>query len=819
MNLALHKQGDSVTFASQTQTGAVTTASVLAEVQFGGGSDGYIIGNADDFDLKIVGDKVQFVCFSGSETRTLTTPNTYSDSQRHLFVGVRDGLNVYLYVDGVQVASGAFTSNPTRSYKIQGIGQRGNNTNYGKFIAYRLGLLSKALSAGEVTALWNSGNPATLSAQANLMAGYNCNEGSGTTITDVSGNNKTGTIQNPNGVYTNWIDGTRTTPTTFFASPTGSIGNNGSANNAAWTTTYALSHPPGVIPGDTLKFKDGSSFSNSAHTSCYLTGNSSNSIIVRAESTYGHFPKQVKFDGAGIGSSGSIFDIYGKYVDFYDWEIYNSNPSRVTNQIGSAPTDIIRNMGVQVWGAGIRFFYPYIHDCNSNGIAVFDPAGDVTVHRALLINCGWRSTVVGERDHGHGLYTHNNIQSANIKWVDCVSINNYYYQAQQYTSQYAIDSYNQEWDGFHCSGTYGVGIVGASPKHNFKFKNGNVNAPVEFGYGGEDNYDLDADNLIVQSPSQPITARSWRNLNIKNSTLISTQTNLNAGLGTISKTVGNILGTLDFAGNAYYAKTGINVNQAFVVYNQDGSNPAYKTFAQWQSVPLDATSTATYSAGGKPTSNVVKYRPDSVVTGSGLFIVWNWQLLSTVSINLSNFGLVNGQNYDIFDCHNLGAGAIVSNVYNNSSPNINLSTASNGVAPRINDAGTTPAALLPEFGIFMVVPGAVAAGAPNAPSLPDSPNLPIQRINPTSITFKWKLNSINESNVLVRYRIVGNASWTQETLSNGITQLAKTTLTPGVTYEAEVSTINGSGQSAWLQLGETTTTVVHYFGSTEPSLI
>jgi len=61
---------------------------------------------------------------SGNTTCALTSPNTYNDSNWHYAVGVWDGTNAYLYIDGSQVASHA-DSAPTNynGYWRLGFGQ------------------------------------------------------------------------------------------------------------------------------------------------------------------------------------------------------------------------------------------------------------------------------------------------------------------------------------------------------------------------------------------------------------------------------------------------------------------------------------------------------------------------------------------------------------------------------------------------------------------------------------------------------------------------------------------------------------------------
>jgi len=83
-----------------------------------------------------------------------TTSGTYNDGAWHYVVGVADGTNIYLYVDGVLVASDANTS--TSSSGILFInGEPGES--YGSSNMDEVGIWDRGLSPSEVTTLYNNG--------------------------------------------------------------------------------------------------------------------------------------------------------------------------------------------------------------------------------------------------------------------------------------------------------------------------------------------------------------------------------------------------------------------------------------------------------------------------------------------------------------------------------------------------------------------------------------------------------------------------------------------------------------------------------------
>lgn len=104
--------------------------------------------------------------------------------------GVYDGTNMFVYVNGVQdgtvAQTGSFTANsPFYVSQSAGGGVRMFNGFIDDIRCYKRGL-----TATEISNLYLGTEPAT----TNLTIHYKCDEGSGTSLTDSSGNNSTGTL-------------------------------------------------------------------------------------------------------------------------------------------------------------------------------------------------------------------------------------------------------------------------------------------------------------------------------------------------------------------------------------------------------------------------------------------------------------------------------------------------------------------------------------------------------------------------------------------------------------------------------------------------
>ncbi|MFV8347656.1 LamG-like jellyroll fold domain-containing protein [Flavobacterium sp. ZB4P13] len=143
-----------------------------------------------------------------------------SDNAWHHIAVVANGTNLLFYLDGVQVASGgSFTANYGSSayttkigwgvMDVGGVGLTGE--------VFKLGFWSKALSPTEITNM-ASGFIVYDASQTGLLAGYNFNEGAGTTVSSVGSVAPSGTF-NSSPVWTDpYVYSWTSTPAGFTSS-------------------------------------------------------------------------------------------------------------------------------------------------------------------------------------------------------------------------------------------------------------------------------------------------------------------------------------------------------------------------------------------------------------------------------------------------------------------------------------------------------------------------------------------------------------------------------------------------------------------------
>ncbi len=112
---------------------------------------------------------------------------------------------------------------------------------------------------------------------------------------------------------------------------------------------------------------------------------------------------------------------------------------------------------------------------------------------------------------------------------------------------------------------------------------------------------------------------------------------------------------------------------------------------------------------GKPTSNSVYVRPNAYELGRANIAIFNWQQLSSVSVDISSAGLVSGQSFQVIDAQNPFGGPVLTGVYNGSP--ISLPMTLTAVAQPIGNAPKAAVHTGIEYGSFVLLPGTSAVGA------------------------------------------------------------------------------------------------------------
>ncbi|SVD07633.1 uncharacterized protein METZ01_LOCUS360487, partial [marine metagenome] len=143
-----------------------------------------------------------------------------ANTWQHLVL-TRTATTVKGYVNAEEVISFSNSSDLTSSQSLV-LGYEPTSSSYYSGLIDEVAIWNDALTAAEITTLYNSGsglsassNSGDYTSSGNLQGYWNFNEGSGTTLTDLSGNGNNGTI---NGAT--WSTSTAATAGSYTYSPT-----------------------------------------------------------------------------------------------------------------------------------------------------------------------------------------------------------------------------------------------------------------------------------------------------------------------------------------------------------------------------------------------------------------------------------------------------------------------------------------------------------------------------------------------------------------------------------------------------------------------
>jgi hypothetical protein len=436
--------------------------------------------------------------------------------------------------------------------------------------------------------------------------------------------------------------------TAYYVASYGTPGGDGSMDHP-WDLATALAQPSAVQPGDTIWLRGGSYL---GPFTSQLTGSAAQPIVVRA------YPgERVTLDGGTAFAS--TLQVNGAYTWYWGFEVIRSDPDRVTGNSGSSPGDLSRGAsnGVNVFGHHVRFINLVVHD-DGQGFGFWRPAQDSEIYGSIVYNNGWLGP---DRGHGHAIYTQNLEGTKRI--ADNILFNGFSYGIHAYTE----GGYIQGFD-----------IVG-----NVWFNNGIL----------ADGYDSLKDNCLVGG-LQP-AAR------------VLLQENYGWAISSSERSV-RLGYTDDFT------------NQEATLL--DNYFVGETTFVQpWQSISMHrntffgavlGVNTALYPnntyLSSRPTDVRLVVRPNQYEAGRFHIIVYNWDLLPSISLDLG--GLVpNGTTYKLLNAQNYYGLPVLQGVYDGTSLQIPMTGLR--VATPYGYAYTPPPTG-PEFNVFVLVTGLPLSGPP-----------------------------------------------------------------------------------------------------------
>lgn len=426
---------------------------------------------------------------------------------------------------------------------------------------------------------------------------------------------------------------------------------------------------------------------------------------------------------------GTGFEVHGINSIYRDFELFNSNPARsfiITSGQGGFLRD---GDGINVVGDDLKFVNLVVHD-NLDGFFLTEAAANTEVYGCIIYNNGH---VASDRPHGHGLYIQNDTGRKTISNV--ISFNNFALGMKAYGASVGhangvyfdgVISFNNGSPGYFQgnptsfpNGTnrrFGNLEVGSddTPSNDISIINSNLyhkpGTEVEIPgiwlgrnpAGGNTNVVV-RNNYVVE-PSDAITFNYWSNVQVTNNTFYQHE-------GSYGKIV-FLRGTnsvYTWNNNTYFAPAAIltcpTVQKrapfyAFGIAAACGGGGALD-FNEWkQATGFDANSTFNAT---RPIGKQIIVRANAYEAGRANVTVYNWDLSSTVTVNLANAGLTAGQRFEVRSVQDYLGTPVLSNQTYSAGMTINLPMTGLNVATPIG-LSVTPTSTGPEFAAFVIVP-------------------------------------------------------------------------------------------------------------------
>lgn len=550
----------------------------------------------------------------------------------------------------------------------------------------------------------------------------------------------------------------------FYVSPTGTAGGTGSSSNP-WDLQTALNQPAAVQPNDTIWLRGGT---YAGFFTSNLNGSPGQYIYVL------QYPNEraTLVDNRQY-ASGATLQVNGSWTIYKDFEVTNSNTNR--SSLNSAS---FRPMGLQVQAPNTKFINLIIHD-TGHGFGFWKEAIDAEIYGCLIYNCGIANSPGNYNTHGHGIYTQNNTGIKRIRHN--MIFNQFGFGIHAFPDPGNLNGYDIDGNTLFNNGVltndtmrYNNILINPYPPYTAE----NITVQNNLSYDSKNAYTytsiLEADiflgstnvncsnlsmenNHLMGKGRAGVALLQWDTIHYSNN--ISYY--LTNGSAAIALPSGGSYTANQWDNNTYF--TGANTSNFSIQYSP------LVNFSTWQTTTgFDANSTYLTA---NPSSTDIFIQPNLYENGRANVIIYNWNALSTVSIDLSSIGLADGQSFEIVDAQNYFGTPIYAGVYAASSPTIDLAVSGLSPAPPLGLSALPTTA--PEFATFIVVPdvqdASVQTTLPMVDFVEAYPNpadgqliIEIQATQSTEVavqlfdSFGRELHSINEE-------IAGNAKLELET--------------------------------------------------------
>lgn len=450
--------------------------------------------------------------------------------------------------------------------------------------------------------------------------------------------------------------------TSFYVSSNASETGIGSINNP-WQLQIALNHPAALHPGDTVWIRGGvytNTFDSQTSFSCHTNGTASAPIIFR---NYNN--ERATIDGqltyslyAGLGNC--------SYTWFWGIEVTNSGSKDRNHNIYG---------GVTCTAENIKFINMIVHDTGS-GLDCWKTAKNSETYGCIIYHIGNNLNNNGNLEgHGHGMYLQNDTVGTKIIHDNIVfSTYGYGIKVWQTTTTAPLGNFhfqgNIVFNGGSASENLG-GIGNNSRTHNFFVVSNGPNNPV-VNTVIKHNYTFAGTN----TPRPPVNAFGL-NYGVRNFILDSNYLACQTRLG---------------FNNTPVFDASVKGNTIF------GGIPSIYGYYLWGFTQTDYPNN-TYISELPKTGLDYFLIPNKYEAGRGHLVIYNWDSLESVNVDISNLGLNPGDEFELVN---------VLNYFNDFHTKINQS---NGIL-NVKMIGHSlcyaigsnqvPVSQFPKFGVFVI---------------------------------------------------------------------------------------------------------------------
>lgn len=506
--------------------------------------------------------------------------------------------------------------------------------------------------------------------------------------------------------------------TSFYVSDAAKMTGDGSFNNP-WNLQKAFDHPAALKPGDTVWIRGGiyrNDYDAQTSFNCKTNGTSNAPIIFR-----NYKDERVLIDGA---KSYTIFAGLGNcsYTWFWGLEVINlSSTDRNHDILG----------GITCTAENIKFINMIVHDTGS-GIDAWKTAKNTEIYGCLIYHIGNNLlNGINWEGHGHGMYLQNDTFGTKKIHNNIVfSTFGNGIKIWQTTTTAPIGNFDIQnnilFNGGSASENLG-GVGNNSRTHNFFVLSNGPNNPL-VNTIIKHNYTYSGLNM----PRPPVNAFGL-NYGVNNFTLDSNYLSCQTRLGFNNTPIFNA----SIHGNHFL-----------------GGIPAVYGYYLWGFTPSDYPDNLFIPE--LPTTGLEYFIvPNKYEIGRAHIVIYNWDSLATVHINLHNSGLRPGEDYELINVMDYRADVIPGKVPTDGIIEIPMTQ---HTYEKPIGSNQLPASQFPKFGVFII--RKKETQLPN--TLSNDYLFNSIQIDPNPSSGFFKISNLNEIDALIIYNSHGKAIFSKK---------------------------------------------------------